>query len=185
MPIYDNDGTTKYQIGKVYDNDGTTKYQIGKVYDNDGTSNYLIYSAEEEYFNGGFSSYGYTSYNYSGASLTVGNVIRIYHNVGTGGTAQIIVYIYADLSRITTLQFTFTTVSVTSTGSCHVGTSSTKADGVPNNYNPSQWTSRKEVTGAGTYSVDVSGLSGYQYIVIGTISTTMGSVWECSKIIGI
>lgn len=185
MPIYDADETARYQIGKLYDDDGTASYQISKVYDNDGTTNSLIYSEEEEYFNGGFSSYGYTSYNYSGASLTVGNVIRIYHNVGTDGTAQIIVYIYADLSRITTLQFTFTTVSMTSTGVCHVGTSSTKAAGVPNNYNPSQWTSRKEVTGAGTYTVDVSGLSGYQYIVIGTISTTMGSVWECSKIIGI
>ena len=46
MPIYDNDGTTNYQIGKLYDNDGTTNYQIGKVYDNDGTTNYLIYNVE-------------------------------------------------------------------------------------------------------------------------------------------
>lgn len=46
MPIYDNDGTANYQIGKLYDSDGTNKYQIGKVYDNDGTTNSLIYSAE-------------------------------------------------------------------------------------------------------------------------------------------
>lgn len=46
MPIYDNDGTSNYQIGTVYDNDGTANYRIGKVYDNDGTSNYLIYSTE-------------------------------------------------------------------------------------------------------------------------------------------
>lgn len=49
-PIYDNDGTTSYEIGKVYDNDGTTSYQIGKVYDNDGTTNSLIYSADYELF---------------------------------------------------------------------------------------------------------------------------------------
>lgn len=46
MAIYDNDGTTSYEIGKVYDNDGTTNYQIGKVYDNNGTINSLIYNAE-------------------------------------------------------------------------------------------------------------------------------------------
>lgn len=44
MPIYDNDGTSNYQIGTVYDNDGTANYRIGKVYDNDGTTNSLIYS---------------------------------------------------------------------------------------------------------------------------------------------
>lgn len=43
MPIYDNNGTTNYEIGKLYDNDGTTNYQIGKVHDNDGTTNRLIY----------------------------------------------------------------------------------------------------------------------------------------------
>lgn len=46
MPIYDNDGTASYQIGKVYDHDGTAAHQIGKVYDHDGTANYLIYSAD-------------------------------------------------------------------------------------------------------------------------------------------
>ena len=49
MAIYDNDGTSTREIGKLYDNDGTTSYQIGKAYDNDGTSNHLIYSAEETY----------------------------------------------------------------------------------------------------------------------------------------
>lgn len=45
MPIYDNNGTTNYEIGVLYDNDGTTNYQIGKIYDNDGTTNCLIYSS--------------------------------------------------------------------------------------------------------------------------------------------
>lgn len=52
MPIYDYDGTTTYQIGKLYDNDGSTNYQIGKVYDNDGTTNSLIYTAETSIFAG-------------------------------------------------------------------------------------------------------------------------------------
>lgn len=46
MPIYDNDGTTEYEIGKVYDYNGTTWNQIGKIYDNDGTTDTLIYNAE-------------------------------------------------------------------------------------------------------------------------------------------
>lgn len=46
MPIYDYDGTTNYQIGRVYDDDGTTHYQIGRVYENDGTTSHLIYSTE-------------------------------------------------------------------------------------------------------------------------------------------
>lgn len=47
MAIYDYDGTTNHEIGKLYDYDGTTNYQIGKVYDNNGTADSLIYNAEE------------------------------------------------------------------------------------------------------------------------------------------
>lgn len=43
MAIYDWNGTTTHEIGKLYDNDGTTNYQIGKVYDNNGTTDSLIY----------------------------------------------------------------------------------------------------------------------------------------------
>lgn len=46
MAIYDNDGTTNYEIRYLYDNDGTTSYQIGQVYDNDGTTSSLIYNAQ-------------------------------------------------------------------------------------------------------------------------------------------
>ena len=45
MPLFDNDGTTSYEIGKLYDNDGTTSYQIGKIFDNDDTTSSLIYTA--------------------------------------------------------------------------------------------------------------------------------------------
>lgn len=45
MAIYDNNGTTNAEIGKLYDNDGTTDYQIGKVYDNNGTTDSLIYQS--------------------------------------------------------------------------------------------------------------------------------------------
>lgn len=48
MPIYDNNGTTSYEIGKLYDHNGTSATQIGAVYDNNGTTSSLIYKAEEE-----------------------------------------------------------------------------------------------------------------------------------------
>ena len=54
MPIYDYDGTTTYQIGKLYDTDGTANYRIGTVYDNDGTTNSLIYTEETPIFAGVF-----------------------------------------------------------------------------------------------------------------------------------
>ena len=50
MAIWDNNGTTTYEIGKMWDNNGTTTYQIGKVYDYDGTTSSLIYTAEEYLF---------------------------------------------------------------------------------------------------------------------------------------
>lgn len=46
MPIYDFNGTTKQEIGKLYDYDGTATHQIGKVYDNNGSANSLVYSGE-------------------------------------------------------------------------------------------------------------------------------------------
>lgn len=47
MAIYDHNGTSTAEIGKLYDHNGTSTTQIGKVFDNNGASNRLIYSAEE------------------------------------------------------------------------------------------------------------------------------------------
>ena len=58
MAIYDNNGTTNYEIGKLYDNNGTTNYQIGKVYDHNGTTNSLIYTAEKLLVDGSTNSLG-------------------------------------------------------------------------------------------------------------------------------
>ena len=52
MTMYDWDGTTTRELGKVYDWDGTTSHQLGKGYDWDGTTNNLIYSAELVLLNG-------------------------------------------------------------------------------------------------------------------------------------
>lgn len=47
-PIYDNNGTTNLEIGKLYDNNGSSNFQITEVYDNNSTSNSLIYKDETE-----------------------------------------------------------------------------------------------------------------------------------------
>lgn len=81
MPIYDYDGTTSTQIGKVYDYNGTTSTQIGKVYDYDGTTSTLIYSAEEKKsatakaVTGWDNSYG--SWAYASISIPVNERFRI------------------------------------------------------------------------------------------------------------
>lgn len=61
MAIYDNNGTTNYEIGKVYDYDGTSNHQIDKVYDNPGLSSYLIYSAQDDIVTNGTVISGYSS----------------------------------------------------------------------------------------------------------------------------
>lgn len=54
MPIYDNDGTTSREIGKLYDYNGTTSSQTKEVYDFDGTTSRLIYKDAPDYlFNWG------------------------------------------------------------------------------------------------------------------------------------
>lgn len=47
-PIYDNNGTTNLEIGKLYDNNGSSNFQIKEVYDNNSTSNNLIYKSESD-----------------------------------------------------------------------------------------------------------------------------------------
>lgn len=45
MAIYDNNGSSSVEIGKIYDNNGSSSTQIGKIYDYNGSSNSLIYTA--------------------------------------------------------------------------------------------------------------------------------------------
>ena len=75
MAIYDNNGSTNAEIGKLYDNNGTTSSQIGKVYDNNGTTNSLIYTAwnGEIYLNGDEITEltgGWTTYKGQAGSIT-------------------------------------------------------------------------------------------------------------------
>lgn len=104
MAIYDNDGTTRYEIGKLYDNDGTTNYQIGKVYDNDGTTNNLIYSAEETIF-----PPRTTTWTRSGVSTdSNANDERIYTYCNGSSQTNSQMYTTLDLTSFNTITFTAT-----------------------------------------------------------------------------
>lgn len=115
MAIYDNNGTTNAEIGKVYDNNGTTNSQIGKVYDNNGTANSLIYNAELIVFDkdtgvgvGTWSAWNYSghggdSWNYGGSNTSAGVLLRS-ENSYTGVTEQV----QRDFSQFSKVTFTIT-----------------------------------------------------------------------------
>ena len=95
MPIYDHNGTTNSEIGKIYDYDGTTNSQIGKIYDYDGTTERLIYTAETQI--------------YPGASVTTrinwgSNTISGFTATKAGYTeSYVMLHISVDLTNLTTL----------------------------------------------------------------------------------
>ena len=86
MAIYDNNGTTNYEIGKLYDNDGTTNHQISKVYDNDGTASSLIYNSAPEsiYQNGTLNSEVFSSFS-NGLSIQANGSATDNSGTGSGG----------------------------------------------------------------------------------------------------
>jgi len=175
MPIYDNDGSTNYQIGKLYDSDGTTSYQIGKVYDNDGTSNSLIYSAEAQFYPG--ASVGYRATNsgtVSGFSTTAPNGDNINSTIA---------YIAVDLTGINTLTVTgyFDSAQTNTQSGAWLATynqlfGNSDSGGrypyytVGPGVNTTYYTQMRRVLDgatASTFTFDVSGLTGTYYLAIG------------------
>ena len=185
MPIYDADDTTRYQIGNLYDADDTTRYQIGKVYDNDGTTNSLIYSAEENVLASGASMYNVRyannggSYSCDNNTLSM-NAMNIYG--WGGGICNCYANIPFDLTGASALSFTVNVnghevnrslyVGVvktlpTSDGSwCPPGWVHAGANNTMRVVNAKEWSKVNVAKSAlpGTYSLDVSNLSGKYYI---------------------
>lgn len=131
MAIYDNNGTTSYEIGKIYDDDGTTNNQIGKAYDNDGTSNHLIYSAEEQHSLSVSVQQGAGSKNWKDATFVVPSgftkIKDITVNNGTSyGSTETVFRLFRNNSVVTT----YTSVNRAYTGSGFTGSpTSTSAGG--------------------------------------------------------
>ena len=168
MPIYDNDGTTNYEIGKLYDNDGTADHQIGKVYDNNGTANSLIYEAELMIYQNGVydsSTGGFVKYeakNSGGFSIT-STYLRIFADRydTVGGNTWVRTINPIDLTNFSTLTFTAyrnsTHSSVTTTVGFDTSTSVAWA-------NPTYNVSVGYNTTGVNYTLDVSNLSGNYYL---------------------
>lgn len=103
MAIYDNNGTTSYEIGAIYDNDGTSSFQIGKAYEYDGTAHYLIYSAEEQYFPGTTPS----RYSPGGAGGYTANSTNWSCNVSDGTNVNSVTsYLKINMTGIKTITIT-------------------------------------------------------------------------------
>ena len=180
MAIYDDDGTATRENGKLYDNDGTTSYQIGKAYDNDGTSNHLIYSAEYDVLAAfGWTKAGTSSYI---TSLTATNV-TIKPTAGSGNAR---VYKTIDVTNYRSMTITCSLSALHSYATCGLYASD------PGYLVYNEPTVGKQVrdsngstqTVNGTFTFDISSLSGIYYVVIGAYQGSGASpVATCTKFI--
>lgn len=163
MPIYDYDGTANNEIGRVYDNDGTANHQIGKVYDNDGTANSLIYSADGNVFpdmawTGGGANDGTVTSSSLTVELPAG---QGYTNSKCYTSSKV------DLTNYSKLIFVVSSFS----GKGGNEEFSVGIDTDTTTHNHSSYYKYLAVTKTGTYTLDISSVTGSYYIAI--------SVW-CS-----
>ena len=193
-PIYDNDGTTSYEIGKVYDNDGTTSYQIGKVYDNDGTTNSLIYNSELKVITDGALQNGYQFTNYEsnwlswvGTSGSAYYVVQRAPDQASSGTYRTTVYMKLPTSQFNTLTFKYSYQAHASAGGiygtalCALRATISGEDGIWNNaiyWAGTNW------GGSGsnqTISWDISNINTDVYFQIATRSYSWAELnsWRC------
>ena len=158
MAIYDNNGSTNAEIGKLYDNNGTTSNQIGKVYDNNGTTNSLIYSANLSLVpNTDNALYADTSSTYWYSSHTVSWQAdgSLYIWI-TSSTTSYACYKPFNVTNFTKATFVITTFQNSGNSLwLMIGPSSTYDSSYP----------RIESKGTGTFSLDISSLSGDAYLI--------------------
>ncbi len=192
MPIYDNDGTASREIGKLYDHNGSANTQIGKVYDNNGSANSLIYTSEynivtasNEYTGGWIVCSGTYlstgSVTNSGSSLTVstwgGSSGWSYGSgdVRSGSTIN--------LSGFNTLYFTISSITAGFyKARLGITTAAQNGSSLAGNTdyfweNGGVYKTQRHVafTAAGSYSMNISDLSGGYYIFIGGVNGGFGS----------
>ena len=183
MAIYDNNGTTETEIGKVYDNNGTTETEIGKVYDNNGTTDSLIYTAETVYLGSG------------GVSWTISDKYGCTPSVS--GTTISLSIEYSDVNPISARVRTSSTVNLTDISTLYITCSSASKSGNGSiMFGISKTASTAEIYGhpsltakvapvAGTASLNVSGYTGSYYLVVEFFGSTWGNIgFSCSKIYG-
>lgn len=175
MPIWDYDGATKYEIGKLSDYDGTTSHQIGKVYDNDGTASHLIYTAETPLVENSKGNYSFVkaySTNYSDTVHSNKNGATIIGTDGDMGMTHY--YIDFNVKGFKTLSIAGTTISNNAAGyrdriEIAIGTKtniakfSANADGWGNSMNVIKTINNSEINQTYSFSasnVDISAYTG-------------------------
>ena len=164
MPIYVNGG----EAGKLYMM-SDPPLQIGKVYRKDAGGSNLIYSGETAYFDGGavvpFSAYEYQ------ADVNIGSTIQINHGAQPVGWGAVWTTNKQNLSGVSKIRFTFN--SVDNKGNCvlRVGVGLETGSNL-NPFSGTGFVKYVDIKAAGTYSVDVSDLTGSYYISMTQNSST-------------
>lgn len=159
----------------MYDNDGTTNSQIGKLYDNNGTTDSLIYTAEQVIYDagvintalvGGLTAYAYKPGTSSSTArkpdVTKGsNYIKVGLEYATALAGSYFVNNAIDLTNISYIKINVSSIYIANTDniSVRLGVTTAKA----NNFTP---TKHINITATGTVTLDVSSLSGTHYIYL-------------------
>lgn len=99
MPIYDWNGSTNTQIGKVYDFNGSVNTQIGRVYDHNGSVNTLIYTADTEIPMSSFSTHP----SAARAAVITASSVYVYANISATNSVA-----YVNLNRESNTKLTVT-----------------------------------------------------------------------------
>lgn len=163
MAIKDNDGTVYTGIGRLCDNDGTTYSPISKAYDNDGTGYSLIYTAGYSLVpntEGALYSETTEDYWYSSSDdpqWQSDGSLRIYLASGSNTTNKCLKPV--NLTNYSKMWFTLTTVPASN--GFYVGFAADNAKA----YNGFSAQSAS-ITATGSYSVDISDLTGDHYFMV-------------------
>lgn len=158
MAVYDWNGSSNSEIGKIYDWNGSANSQIGKVYDNNGSSNSLVYSAETVLIENGQYIGVSNSFKYGNKHGVSGNLFYVTTNEGTQSetcTTPLKVDEYSKLVFV-----------VSSGGTCTVGLASS-ADV----YGTSSFV-KSMTTVTGVNVLDISSLTGTYYLNFRLTNTT-------------
>ena len=172
----------------MFDNNGTSSTQIGKVFDNNGTTSTPIYTSEVMLYNAGSTSEyagGWQSAVISGSSFdfTIGSKLEIKQvNYVASTSAKIYSKQKIAISGTSTLKFTYSaTKAGNGTFTFAITPSTTEWDVYDTSTNLTKFT-RISTSGSGTASVNVSGVSGSYYVRFSVFSSNGNSTLSVTKI---
>ena len=179
MAILDHDGTAYTPVKNVFDHDGTTFTKIKQGFDHDGTAYTQVYSAELDVLaDGGWTKIGNESYIQTLSDEEVTIVAKT-----SGGNARI--YKVVDVTNYSTLTLTYELSY--RYGHTFVGLYKTEPDYLGGDPAAGKYLAGETGSLSETVSIDVSGLTGNYFAVIGAYCGTSASsghgTTKCTKFI--